>query len=443
MFKKLAIGGVATFLLVLTAVPAAAADLPLEGKAAILLDGTTGQILYDYNGNEKNYPASTTKLLTALVAVEHAADPNLTQMISVSAKAVDMPGDSSSCYLNAGEQQPLKNLLLGLLLASGNDCANAIAEGLTNGNTQQFVQWMNETAARVGATSTHFTNPHGYHEAGHYTTAHDLALISLAALNNPSVLQLSGTTDFFWPGKSEENGVYFNHNKMLFDFPATDDAKNGFTVIAGKTGFTDEAQHTLVTEAEHNGLKLIGVVMGETSLYGHYDDMQKLMNYGFETFTKQKVVTDGTAYGEVAVTGAKETSVKAVVKGDFLAAVPAAGTPTVTTEAKLKASVAAPVAAGADLGVLEIKQDGRLLGTLPLYASTNVAVLPSPFKGVLSGALTALKWLAYIVIGLLAFRTTVKTVRRVLRRSRRKGQPYRPAARQTRGTIDLYRTRSR
>jgi D-alanyl-D-alanine carboxypeptidase len=435
---------VATFLLVLTAVPAAAANLPLEGKAAILMDGTTGQILYDYNGNEKNYPASTTKLLTALVAVEHAAKPDLTQMIKVSAKAVDMPPDSSACYLNAGEEQTLKNLLYGLLLASGNDCANAIAEGLTNGNTQQFVQWMNETAVRVGATSTHFTNPHGYHEDGHFTTARDLAVISKAALNNPSVREISSTHDFFWPGKSEQNGVYYNHTRMLFDFPAADAEKNGFTVVAGKTGFTDEAQHTLVTGAEHNGLWLIGVVMGETSLYGHYDDMQKLLAYGFKNFTTRKVVTDGTLFGEVAVTGAKETSVKAVVKGDFVASVPTSGTAAVTTEAKLQLSVAAPVTQGQKLGDLEIKQDGKLLGTLPLYASADVAVRPSPFKGLLSGTLAVLKWLAYIFIGLLVFRTTVKTVRRVLRRSRRKGQPnYRPAPRQNRGTIDLYRTRSR
>lgn len=378
-----------------------------------------------------NYPASTTKLLTALVAVEHG---KLDQKITVSEHAVDKAPDSSSCYLNKGEEQPLEYLLYGLLLPSGNDCADAIAEGVSGGKPEQFVAWMNETAKRVGATSSHFANPSGLHDPNHYTTALDLALIGRAAFANPVVRKISGTKEFFWPGKSEQNGPYYNHNQMVFTYDGT---------VAGKTGYTEEAGLTLVNAAEKNGLLLVGVVMGEPFQQTQYQDMANLLNMGFADFERKSAVTKGLETAAVAVTGGTGSQVTAVAGGDFWVAAPKGGAPRVTTKPLLEPTVTAPVKEGQKLGDLEIREGDRLLGRVPLVAREAIAAKPATGARLLAGALTALKWVAGIFLGLFVFRTIVKTIRRLLRRSRKRTGGYRGGAdiRNRGSSFSMYRTK--
>lgn len=437
LLKRLAIGGMATLLVVLTAVPVSAASFQPHGRAALLLDGTTGQILYQQNAQIKNYPASTTKLLTALVAVEHG---KLTQSIKVSTNAVDMPPGSSMCYLQDGEEQKLEHLLYGLLLVSGNDCAQAIADGLSNGKPDQFVAWMNETAKRLGADNSHFTNPHGLHDPAHYTTALDLALIARGALQNPTVRKISGSTEFTWPGKSEINGVYYNHNQMLFRYAGA---------VGGKNGFTEEADLTLVTAAERDGRLLIGVVMGEPNQSSQYGDMTDLLDMGFGDFDRQTAVAAGTSFGDVTVTNGKGKSVTAVAQADFPVTAPKGGKAPVTLAPRLDASVAAPVTSGQKLGEVEIREGDRVLGTVPLVAEDAVAVrafFSMGSAGAVAGTAlgfvwTGVRWLLYLVIGLFAVRITVKGTRRIVRRYRRKGSGYQGAG--GRGSISLYRVKGR
>jgi serine-type D-Ala-D-Ala carboxypeptidase (penicillin-binding protein 5/6) len=436
VLRKLAIQGVATFLLILTAAPAAAADFTPQAKAAVLMDGATGQILYQLNGTDTNYPASTTKVLTALVAVEHAKDPNnLSDRVKISADAVHVPPDSSMCYLQEGEEHDLRTLLMGLMLVSGNDCANAIAEGVTGGDRALFIRWMNETAVRLGATSSHFTNTHGYHEENHYTTAHDLALIAKAAFQNAKVREVTSTRDFFWYGKSERNGTYFNQNKVLYTYEGT---------VGGKTGFTEEAGPSLVNAAERNGRLLVGVILGAVDSNQRNVDMESMLDLGFSEFTTQTVFRAGAPFGDVPVKTGLARMVPAVAAEGFSASAPISGSAKVIADAKLTDQVTAPVTAGQELGVVEIKENGQLLGTVPLVAEVNVEAQPQVAERVLSGVVPVLKWLAYAAVALLAVRVTVKTVRRVLRKSRRRNQSSpRPASSQNRGTIDFYRTRSR
>lgn len=415
----------------IAALPASAASPPvLRGKAVLLMDGLTGQILYQQNGAEKNYPASTTKLLTALVAAEHG---KLNQKIRVSKEAVDKAPDSASCYISEGEEHPLEYLLYGLLLRSGNDCADAIAEGVTGGNPRQFITWMNETATRLGAKHSHFSNPHGLHAPDHYTTAADLAVIARGALANPVVRKISATKEFVWPGK-EQNGTYHNGNDLLM-------TRND--VIGGKTGFTEQAQHTLVIAAEKDGRQLLAVVMGYEQKQIELEDMSAFLDYGFENFVRDDAVRAGALQGQIKVSdGGNTHTVPVMAETTFAVTLPKDGSLQVSVIPKLDSDLKAPVSQGQQVGVLEVRDGDQVLGTVPVVAKEAVAVGPTFWQTAGAWALNVVKWLAIIFAGLLAFRTVVKTMRRVLRRRRK--APYggmRERATGTRGEIASYRTR--
>ncbi len=414
------------------AAPAAAETLTPNAQAAVLLDGLSGQILYDHNGSAPNYPASTTKLLTALVAVEHG---DLNQIITISDRAVDQPPDSSSCYLERGEQHSLEHLLYGLLIASGNDCAAAIAEGVTGGHPETFIDWMNETARRLGATRSHFTNPHGLHDPEHYTTASDLAIIARAALANPTVRNIAGTKEFFWPGKSEQLGIYYNHNRMLWTYDGT---------IGGKTGFTEQAGLTLVSAAKRGDRLLIGVIMGERFKAEQYREMAALLDYGFERFEQVPVVEPGERMGNIPVRGGKSEQVEVVAGGSFRISVPRGEEPGTTIHPVLSRDlVKAPIQKGEPLGHVEIRENGRLLGTVPLVAAHPVESASLLPEGLLQAASGDAKWLAYLLAGFFVWRILLRGLRRGRRRARRRPTYRRRLGGSRVGMISAYRTKWR
>lgn len=411
----------------------------MHGEAAILMDARTGQVLYQHNGQVKNYPASTTKLLTALVALEHG---NLDQVIEVSARAAEQPWDSSSCHLAAGERQSLRHLLHGLLIVSGNDCADAIAEGLTGGKPELFITWMNETAAKLGAKQSHFANPTGLHEREHYSTAYDLALIARAAMANPTLQAMANTRQFSWPGKSERNGIYYHGNALLFTYDGA---------IGGKTGYTEEAGFTLVTAAERNGMRLISVVLGEPSRSVQNADAAALLDYGFNGFEQVRAVSKDDRIGTVAVARGREEQVTAIAGADFPVTVRKARQHELVLLPRLKPSVRAPVRAGQEVGLLEVRDGDRLVGTVPLLAAASVAEEPlfAGIPGLGDLALPAwlwlaLKWAAVGLGGLLLLRLVVRTVRRAFRRRRPGPYRERPGAHRPNAyEIRSYRPRQR
>lgn len=431
MLRRLAITGMAALLLFTTSSPVLAKTPVMHGRASLLMDGLTGQVLFQQNGIDHNFPASTTKLLTALVAVEHG---RLDQVIKVSAKAIDQAPDSSSCYLDLGEEQRLEYLLYGLLLASGNDCAVAIAEGVSGGKPEEFVGWMNETARRVGATRSNFTNPHGLHDPNHFTTALDLALIARSALSNPTVLKIAGTREFNWPGKS--NGTYYNHNALLFTYDGT---------IGGKTGFTEEARLTLVSAAQRSGRVLIGVVMGVDSKANQYNDLAALLNYGFDEFEQKVVVSAGSYQGNAPVISGKKETTAVVAQDSMVISVQKGNEPKITLGRSLDDNITAPVQAGQKLGVLEVWEGEKLVGTVPVTASESVQARPPILETALHWLISFLKWISIAVAGLFLFRTAVKGIRRALRFARKRQQiGTRPAtSSQNTGVISSYRVRNR
>ncbi len=427
MARRLAISAMSCVLILIAALPASATSPPEgNGRAVLLMDGVTGQVLYQQNGSNRNFPASTTKLLTALVAVEHG---KLDQKIRISKEAVAKGPDSASCYVNEGEEQPLEYLLYGMLLRSGNDCADAIAEGLAGGNRDQFITWMNETAQRLGSTNSHFVNPHGLHENDHYISALDMALIARAALANPVIREISGTKEWVWPGKN--NGTYYHTNNMIHYYDG---------VVGGKNGFTEEARYTLVTAAERDGLYLIGVTLGFEDKVQLYTAMEGLLDYGFANFVKAEAVGAGSPLGEIQVEEGKQPKVPVMAGTGFAVSRPKDGPQSVTVIPKLQDQVKAPVTQGQNLGVLEIRDGDRLLGTVPALASQAVEARPQWGRDLGSWVLTGLKWLLSLLVGLWIFRTVVRTVRRTLRRRRMSGGHSQRAS-GTRSIISSYRTR--
>ena len=253
----------------------------VKAGAAVLINSETGEVLYAKNPQRVMAPASTTKIMTAIIAIEKG---NLEQKVTVSGLAASVPG--SSMYLRKGEVQTLHNLLYGLLLSSGNDAAKAIAENIA-GTEKKFAVMMNEKARVLGMSNTHFSNASGLPAEGHYTTAYDLAILSCYALKNPIFSEIVRTKVASVPSSRSRTGTtrsLTNHNKLLWQYPYTTGIKTGYTRKAGKC---------LVASATQNNATLISVILKSDVMY---NDSIQLLDFGFKTIKpKDKPVTEGLA----------------------------------------------------------------------------------------------------------------------------------------------------
>jgi serine-type D-Ala-D-Ala carboxypeptidase (penicillin-binding protein 5/6) len=249
----------------------------IKSEAAVLVDSETGAILYSKNSNERLYPASLTKIATAIYAIENG---NIDDVVTVSARAVKEEG--TRVYLVEGERVPLKKLIQGMLINSGNDAAVAIAEHL-DGSVERFADNINKyLVEKIGVSNTHFTNPNGLFNENHYTTALDLALITNYAMKNPVFKEIFGTIELEWVGESWETKLLTHHRLLKGEIPV-----DGIT--GGKTGFVNESKHTLATTAENENLKLTAIVLKADSSKASYNDTVKLMKYGFSSF-KHRII---------------------------------------------------------------------------------------------------------------------------------------------------------
>ncbi len=263
---------------VISSIPADWPSAPSIGaKAAILMDADSGEILYAKNATEAMYPASTTKLVTALLAAENCS---LSDIVDFSSKAVSIPSGSSHIGMRRGEQMVLKECLLGLLLPSANEVANALAEHVS-GSISEFVVRMNEKVYQLGGVNTVFTNANGLHDEGHYTCAYDLALVMQAFSRNDILVNIA----------SQQSYVHHSDDLLPKDIPMTNthmmirssSEYYNENVVCGKTGHTAESGYNLVTYAEKDGVRLIVVVMGcENGT--QYVSTQSLLDYGFNYF---------------------------------------------------------------------------------------------------------------------------------------------------------------
>ncbi len=265
----------------------------ITAASAIVMDASTGQIIYEKNAHVKQYPASITKIMTAYLALERC---NPADTIVMSDDAVwGIPRDSSHIALDVDERITVEDAIYGMLLVSANEAALALAEK-AGGSISAFVDLMNQTATELGCENTHFVNPNGLHDDNHYTSAYDMALITKQALTNDSFRQITATVHHEIPptNKNDESRILWQNNKLLieesdFYYPAAE---------GGKTGFTDEAQNTLVTWAKEGDIELICVLLKNTSGAANYEDSIALYNYVFENFTYQNLSADYEFDGE-------------------------------------------------------------------------------------------------------------------------------------------------
>ena len=254
----------------------------LYALSAILIAEDTGEVIFEKNPDELRYPASTTKILTVLLGILMVDD--VYTYVTVSDAAVDVPADSSTMHLKAGEEIRFIDVLYGTMLLSGNDGANVIAETVS-GSVPEFVDLMNSTAQLYGCMNTHFANPHGYHDDNHYSTARDLALIAQQAMQNDLFREIAAATTWSIPKTNMQRARTIT-TKSEYMLPGTEEKPNKYYypyAVGIKTGSHSKSGYCFAGAAEKEGVRLISVVMF-TGKRARWADTIKLMNYGFSQY---------------------------------------------------------------------------------------------------------------------------------------------------------------
>ncbi|GFZ31142.1 D-alanyl-D-alanine carboxypeptidase [Clostridium zeae] len=273
---------------------AATAPPDVESEAAVLMDVNTGEIIYGKNENKPMAPASTTKVMTALLTLENA---KLDDKVTIS--KVPPTAEGTSIGLKEGEIYTVNDLLHGLLLESANDCAEALAEHV-GGSMDNFVKMMNERAKALGATNTNFVNPSGLYEPGHLTTAHDLSLMLKEAIKNPTFVKICRTQVYkFPPSNIDGNEKWVSTKDELIRKNSHFEYKYA---LAGKTGYTTLSKHTFTGAAEKDGHVLIVSMLYSQSKQNYFPDAIKLFDYGFNNYESIKLYSKGDEVANYNVT---------------------------------------------------------------------------------------------------------------------------------------------
>jgi len=321
---------------------------------SVLIEADSGQILFGNREKERAGMASTTKIMTALVAINSMP---LDTVFTIPKEATGIEG--SSIYLVEGEQLTIEELLYGLMLRSGNDCAVALAIACS-GSVEKFVQKMNQTAAEMGITDTHFVNPHGLYDENHYTTAYSLARITAEALKNDTFRKIVSTKKAYIPYNNVPRGrVLTNQNRLLHSYEGC---------IGVKTGFTDETGRCLVSAAERNGVRLIAVTLNDPN---DWNSHRAMLDYGFHQLERVVLAEKGALKVSVPVTGGRAAFVKA--ENDSEASAVLRKGFAYTSRLVIPRFLYAPVKKGDIVGYAEFYDGGgKLFYRLPLKATEDV-----------------------------------------------------------------------
>ncbi len=342
----------------------------VKSDSVVVINRLTGEILFEKNCDKKMYPASTTKLMTGLLGAEKGRMADYVTMSYNSIWGFDR--DSSHIALDVNEEVRFEQLMYGLMLASGNECAMGIAETIS-GSTDAFVKMMNDRARELGATGTHFANPHGLHDEAHYTTARDMALIARAAVSNEKLLEIMSTTQYTIPptNKQANERVFNNTHKML---AGREYYYEG--VVCGKTGWTPEAGNCLVTYAKQSGIELIVAVFGGKSAAGCCTDTANLLDYFFEnyemkSFSVKKYMGEELETVELDCAGTVKVNCSSTFSVLFEKQVEPGEVNCIVIPDN---TLTLPIEAGTKVATVSFSLEGRLLGELPVYASETMYV---------------------------------------------------------------------
>lgn len=331
--------------------PALASSPPeISGTAGILVNMNTGKVIWSKNPDEKLPLASTTKILTGVIALEKG---NLHDEVTVSENAIKV--DGTRVYLKAGEKQTLENLLYAMLLNSANDAAYAIAEHI-GGSIDGFAKLMNARAQEIGARNSHFVNPNGLTADEHYTTARDLALIAQEAMKNKTFRTIVATKTRAWNG-ADWQSVLRNQNKLLFQ-------SNEY--IGVKTGYTTAAKNCLVAAKEKNNDLFLAVVLGSTG--NVFNEAKSLLDYASNNYYTQSLASKNQAISEIQIKGQK---LKIVPKDDVIF-LQAKDTPFSPDKKVIIDELKLPIKKGQVVGRLELENKNKIVGSTLLIANNDI-----------------------------------------------------------------------
>ena len=394
--------------------PAYSADEPpaLSSPVALLVDRDTGYVLFEQGADEQRTPASITKILTALVVLENASLDDVVTVEEGDFEHVTV--ESTTAGLKAGDVLTVRDLLAGLLLPSGNDAAYVLARAV-GGDWQTFVGMMNEKAASLGCTSTHFSDPCGLAEDNHYTTARDLVTIFEAAMAYPAFREIAGSTTWEMPATGENPARTITTTDRLLDPESP--VYMGDVVVAGKTGFTNDAGRCLIVAAEKDGMHLAAVVLGGSDeedadgVTPNYYDMRSLLEWGFGAWETGEVVSAGDVVASAEVTLSSDGDAVDARSDDAIVTTFPRGTTIadLTVEPSWEGAFQAPIEEGDALGEAAISLDGRALGTVGVSAASAMElslvdyalwwVTSDPVHmGIVAGVVVAV----FVVIGLVS-----------------------------------------
>ena len=327
--------------------------LETSAVSATLYCPQTEQFLYEKNAHQRMGCASTTKILTALVVLENMTPE---QKVTIPAKVCGIEG--SSLYLQEGEVLSVRDLLYALMLRSANDCAAALAVACC-GSIEAFAEKMNETAVSVGAKDSHFENPHGLDGENHYTTAHDLAIITAAALENPLFCEIVCTKSHTIDAP-EGKRVLTNHNKLLWRYEGA---------VGVKTGFTKKCGRCLVGAAERDGVRMIAVTLKASN---DWNDHRTLFDFGFERVENRLLADAGQISFDTPLIARKAQSILLCNPEPVYAILPKDAAPP-TMQLEIIRPITAPVKKGEVLGTVYFTLDGRVVASTSLVAQNAIS----------------------------------------------------------------------
>ena len=345
----------------------------IVADTGVLIDGATGQVLFNKQMDKQKYPASTTKVMTALLTVENL---DLNQKVIIDAEVPFT--DGTRIYLTEGEEVTVEQLLNSMLIESANDSAKALAKTIS-GSVPEFANLMNQRAKELGAKNTNFHNPNGLTDDLHVTTAYDLAMIAREGLKHPEIRKVITTYRYVFPATNKQPERYlYNRNKLIFDtdtkvnyngvmIPLKYDGITGF-----KTGFTPAAGYCLVASAKRNGMELISVVFQSDSTNVFLDSI-KLLDYGFANYKSVLVTEKGKDVGAITVKGGESASAKAFIGEDVYATLPIEASPDIVrTEINLDKFLKAPIEEGQKIGAINVFEGNNQIGEFPIVAKSAV-----------------------------------------------------------------------
>ena len=345
-------------------------NLNIEAPSAILMDNDTGKILYEKSAYEKRDPASTTKIMSAMLTLEHCT---LDEVATVTSEAIkDVPSGYSSDLLKMGEELTVEDLLYALLVKSSNEAANVLAIHIA-GSVESFATMMNTKANQLGCKNTHFVNPNGVHDENHYTTAYDLAIMTREAMKKDTFRQIVCTVAYTLPSSNK-------YSRIDRNFTTTNDlikkqSDNYYeSAIGVKTGFTSQAQNCLVSAATKDGKTLIAVVLKADTDNQRYEDSKTLLNYGFDNFSKKNVVKSGDIVQTINIENATkatrnlnlvaESNIETMVTNDKI-------NETIEPTVTLNENLSAPIEEGQVVGTATYTVDNQTY-TVNLKAGNTV-----------------------------------------------------------------------